>query len=265
MVVNTFRAVLAAMAALMLSTTAAFAQTDDFDFDDIPIDEDEIPYIGVGGGYVNFYSPSLDPQLSTFAESIGLDPFDGGLLIHGGGGWTVVGLIRNVRVGLYTGGGASVQSKVLQIGGDSYERSLRYRVDLTAGHLDYVFPMFFRGFAVIPGVMVGASGHTISVTQTQQGGASFAEVIGGYGTADSIRFNNRQTVMTRNNVFYSPVLNFEWAANVFVLFRLGIGYHGTLSIGDWTDGEGTTINDVPDIKPDGVMGHFGVFIGLFQK
>jgi hypothetical protein len=139
---------------------------------------------------------------------------------------------------------------------------MRYSVGVTAAHLDYVVPMLFPGFAVTLGTMVGASSHSLRISQTAEAGADFNTLVGGYTAADSV---NRQTLITRNNFFFYPGVNLEWAFSDFVLVRAGGGYHLSASIGDWTDTEETVVSNVPDIKPDGWMLHFGVFLGLFQR
>ncbi len=263
---NPIRALLVTVFLLMLGAVVARAQNDDFNFENIPVDEDQIPYIGVGAGYVNFLSIVNDPELNSVSQQLGLGDMGTTLLMHGGGGWTVVGLIPNVRLGVYGAGGSKSRSATYSVNGNDFQRTIRFHEGLTAADIDYVFPLFFRGFAITVGSMVGVSTHELTITQTQQNGVTFSDLLTRYqDTIPSTSARNRQTQISQSNLFFYPRIDFELAVSPFILLRAAAGWQLSANIGDWTDGEGTTIQSVPNIKPDGPMLHFGVFLGLFQK
>lgn len=250
------------------STVLAQPQSDEFNFDDIPLDEGALPYIGVGGGYIAMFSFMDFTELNALNATLGLENFGDQLLMHGGGGWTVIGLIPNLRFGVYGAGGSTTKSADVSIGGQSLNRTTRFDVGFTAAHIDYAIPLLFPGFAVVPGVMVGAVSNTFKVVQTETDGASLSDLIGGFppsGSPSDALNNNRQATMTRSTLFLYPVLNLEYAITQFAMIRIGGGYQFT-GPGNWNDTEGVAIVDVPEgIKSDGLMLNAGIFLGLFQQ
>jgi hypothetical protein len=273
-VTNPFRFPLLLLVSLLVSSAALAQPNDDeFNFDEIPLDEGALPYIGVGGGYVGFVSLMNFDALNALGSRLGMGSFDGQFWMHGGGGWTVVGLIPNLRIGVYGAAGSKVQTANPTIAGESYKRTLRYSVGVTTGHVDYVIPILTRGFAIVPGVMVGAGSDGLKLVQTRSDGEEIDNVFGGYAgfASDTVIINpraanTRQTNLERSYLFLYPGLNIEYALTQFVMLRLGGGYHMSRVRGDWNDTEGTVVTGISeDLKPDGVMLHFGVFLGLFQQ
>jgi hypothetical protein len=256
-----------------LSSVATAQPNDEFDFDEIPLDEGGIAYIGVGAGYVGMLSFMNFDALNTLNHRLGFassDDFKGPLLMHGGGGWTVIGLIPNLRLGVYGAGGSTTKSRSVAINGTDFNRTVRFDVGFTAAHIDYAIPLF-RGFAVVPGVMVGSGSNTYKVVQTQSAGANIENFLGGYsGFSDSTigsSADNRSSTMTRSFLFVYPAVNLEYAITQFVMVRAGGGYQFTNLFNDpvWFDTEGTEIANVPDIKSNGPMVQVGIFLGLFQQ
>jgi hypothetical protein len=248
--------------ALLALTLPALAQgnEDDYDFSEIPVEEEEIPYIGVGGGYqLQMVLLNLD-ELNALVGSLGIPEFSGGLFMHGGGGWTAIGIVPNLRVGVFGGGGSKEQSAEDTTGGGT-RRSLQFINGFTAALIDYAITPFAR-FTIAPGVMLGGGSTTVEFTQTRDDvsyGSLFAPSPAG-GTA-----SNHQASMTRTYVHLVPMINLEYALTQFILLRAGGGY--SLSFGDtWTDRHGTDIASVPEkLNANGPTFQVGVFLGLFQQ
>lgn len=246
------------------SIATAQPNGDEFDFDEIPLDEGELPYIGVGGGYTAFLSfMNFDP-LNEVTAKLGMEKFGGQLLMHGGGGWTVIGLIPSLRFGVYGAGGSTTKSKSLTFAGTEYNRTVRFDAGFTAAHFDYAIPIF-RGFAVVPGFMIGSGSNTFKVVQTQAAGADQENILGGFlGGGDTLVNNNRQATVSRSFLFLYPAVNLEYAVTQFVMLRVGGGYQYT-GPGKWLDTEGTEVAGFDAIKSDGPMLQVGLFLGLFQQ
>jgi hypothetical protein len=261
------------LAALLLfllgfvSVVSAQPPSDEFDFDEIPLDEGELPYIGVGGGYTLFLPLMNYDPLNAFSRNLGMGDFSGQLLMHGGGGWTVIGLIPNLRFGVYGAGGSKKITQGVAISGVDYDRTIRFDAGFTAAHIDYAIPIF-RSFSAVPGVMIGSGNNTLKVVQTQRTGATMDNFFGGFvGGSD-----NRQATMTRSFLFLYPAVNLEYALTQFAMIRVGGGYQYSYfgSSSAWTDTEGIEIAEgttilANDIKSDGPMLNVGLFLGLFQQ
>lgn len=251
---------------LLLGALAAPLQAqggdDDYDFSEIPVEEEEIPYIGVGGGYqLQMVLLNLD-DLNNLSTSLGLDKFEGGLFMHGGGGWTAIGIIPNVRLGVFGGGGSKEVTDELMLGQVSHKRSLQFSNGFTAALIDYAFTPAGR-FTIAPGLMIGGGSTTVEYTQTRQD-VTFT------GLFDSLAVNapgsgNRQASMTRSYVHFVPMVNLEYPLTQFILLRVGGGYSMSFG-GTWSDRHGTDIPNVPDkLTADGPTLQVGLFLGLFQQ
>jgi hypothetical protein len=252
------------LVALAMPALAQQGGEDDYDFSDIPVEEEEIPYIGVGGGYQLAISLfDLDP-LNTVSSSLGMPAFSGPLFMHGGGGWTAIGVIPNVRLGVFGGGGSKEVTADTSIGGVDYKRALRFGSGYTAALIDYAITPFSK-FTIAPGVLVGAGSTTLDFAQTRSANATFASAfdstaLGNGGEA------NRQTAIERSYFLLAGQVNLEYALTQFILVRAGASY--SHSFGDasvWTNRHDVDVSGVPEITTDGLGFQVGLFIGLFQQ
>ena len=239
---------------------------DDFNFDDIPVEDAEIDYIGFGGGYLGMVSLVNYDELNNVAAGFNIGTkFEGPMLLGGGGGFLGGIIIPNTRIGVYGVGGQKEVSDT--IGGGGYKRTMRYSTGFVAAHLEYAFFLPGRGLVFFPGVMVGRSASEIELNQTKASGIPFEDIFDANGfqnpsaAADSLV---RYAHITRNSLHVQPTLTLDYAVNSFLLARVGAGY-GLNFGGTWTDPSGTEISNVPEITSDGLNIHFGVFVGLFQK
>ena len=260
--------------ALFFVSMPALAQgdDDDYDFSEIPVEEEERPYIGVGGGYQLMVTLFDRTALDSVSESLGMGGFDGPLYIHGGGGFTAVGIVENMRLGVYGGGGSKVVTAQLGTGDTSYDRSLRFTSGYTAVHLDYAIPVFGR-LTVAPGFMIGGGRTTLEYAQTAKSatfGTIFDPVALGGGSSSTL---NRQATAAHTFLFLYPALNIEYALTQFILLRVGGGYafdagraFGGNDTQTWDDGHGAEIKNVPNgLTASGPTLNVGLFLGLFQQ
>ncbi len=255
---------------ILLGTGIARAQGgtgngNEFDFSDIPVDDETPPYIGVGGGYIGTYSFIKLDELNGIAEQLNVPDFKGGLWMNGGGGFTAIGLVPNLRLGVYGMGGSKYKSQNVTIGSTEYSRTIRFSTGLTVAHVDYAIPLF-RAFTLLPGLMLGAGSHTLEVGQTRMPEESFGNLVNPsrFG-GDSVFGDNQFVRISRSYFALTPTVNFEYAVTQFFMLRLGATYAVTLAPSDWTDGGDIVIKDVPNVSANGLAVNIGLFVGLFQQ
>jgi hypothetical protein len=250
---------------LLVSATTSAQEGDEWDFDNVPVDDQALPYIGVGGGYIGMVGFVNYDELNGVAGSLGLPNFDGPLLMHGGGGFTAVYFFPNVRLGIFGLAGSKEVSGDVTLNTASYKRTLRFGLGMTALQLDYAIPLV-GSLIAFPGFMVGLNAHELDIMQYRNDNVGFDSLAGptGFTTPGSDAQFNRATHMSSGSVFLYPAVNLEFALTQFFLLRLGGGYGFNFRYGDWTTNNDVLVNNVPDIKAAGPMVQFGVFIGLFQ-
>lgn len=239
---------------------------DEYDFSDIPVEEEELPYIGVGGGYALLVSFPQWDNLNKQAAALGIqstsggtDAFSGPLFMHGGGGWTAIGIIKNVRLGVFGGGGS--KSATLDTAG--FSRTMRFNAGYTAAQIDYAIPIA-RALTVVPGVMLGSVTNTLTVVQTAGGTVPFDSLFGpAYFDSSPINRDRLSRISSSSFLVY-PVLNIEYAITQFIMLRVGGGYTFNLS-GTWRDEQDVEVTGVPKISSAGPTIQAGLFLGLFQQ
>lgn len=251
----------AALAVALVASTSLYAQTgDEFDFDDIPVDDARQYYVAVGGGYLGMLAFPNFEELNKVGAGLGLPAIEGQLYMNGGGGLISLLVVPNLRLGVFGAAGSRVsEAEVTGQDGAAYRRSLRFTTVATAGQLDYAIRLF-RSFTILPGIMVGSGRYTLELSQSKVAGEQFPEV---FQTGDPT-VGNRYARISRSHLFYYPALNLEYAFTQFVMVRAGAGYSGTSLEGAWTDAAEITVNNVPDISASGFTLQFGLFVGLFQ-
>lgn len=262
------------VALLLLGIGAVRAQTggggtqgggNEFDFSDIPVDEETPPYIGVGGGYIGTYSLLNFDELNKIAEPLGISGFTGGLWMNGGGGFTAIGFIPNLRLGVYGFSGSRQKSTTVQVQDESVTRTIRLSDGLTLAHIDYAIPLL-RAFTVLPGVMLGAGTHTFEIAQTRAGGEEFSNLsLPAHFSGDSLGRLDQDVRISRSYFAVTPTLNLEYAFTQFFMLRGGVSYALSLVPSNWTDGGGTEIKNVPELNTNGLTLQLGLFVGLFQQ
>jgi hypothetical protein len=251
---------------LLISFSIAKAQdttkTDDFNFDDVPVDDQKTPYIGVGGGVL--FMPNLinNEDLNKLAKDVGIPDLGSNILMSGGGGFTAVGIVPNLRLGVYAAGGVISNQSEISLSGTNYTKVLKLASSFTAVQIDYAIG-FSKGFNMFPGIMLGYGKNSLSFTQTKSSGGTFNEVISDTLFSKNSNFNKINSI-TSSNILLIPQLNFEYNLTQFIMLRVGAGYKLLLK-GDWTDDNSKIITSVPEkIGTNGLTGQIGLFLGLFQ-
>lgn len=256
---NVFNICAALVLAFALASPMYAQNGDEFDFDDIPVDDARQYYVAVGGGYLGMLAfPNFD-ELNTVSRGLGLPDFEGQLYMNGGGGLISLLVVPNMRLGIFGASGSRIIQSDVTLPEGTYKRSLRFTSTITAAQVDYAIRLF-RSFTILPGVMIGAGSYNLELTQSRNNGENFPDVF----QTGNATVANRYARISRGHFFWNPALNLEFAATQFVMFRAGVGYSGTAWPGNWTDGAEVTVNNVPDINADGLTLQFGVFVGLFQ-
>jgi hypothetical protein len=245
---------------IILSNTLSAQNTEEFDFDDIPVDDAGQYYVAIGGGYMGMVPFMKFDELNALSGSLGLGTFDGPLLLNGGGGLASILVVPNVRLGVFGVGGSRLVEATVATNNVNYKRSLRYGTSVTAAQIDYAIRLV-GSLTVLPGVMVGAGTRSLEFTQTRIDSAGF----GGIFTPTPGPDANHYARITNSYFFYYPAVNLEYAFTKFMMFRAGVGYAGSAWAGKWVDGAGAEIKGVPAIKSDGMTVQFGLFVGLFQN
>lgn len=246
------------------SLCSAYAQEkeDEWDFSNIPTDDQTLPYIGVGGGYLGMVSFMKYKELNEISKSFGVDDFSGPMILNGGGGFTAIYLIKNLRLGIYGASGTKEVTGSVTLD-TVYKRTLRFSMGMTGAQIDYAIPIV-GSLIAFPGFMVTYNSMEIEAMQSKASNIAFSDFISGsaFGGTGSL---NRSARLSRPYLFLFPAVNLEYALTQFFLIRGGVGYSLNFGLRDrWDASDGTTVTDVPDIDANGLTVQFGFFVGLFQ-
>jgi hypothetical protein len=253
---------------LLGATLSLHAQEgDEYDFNDIPVDDQALPYIGVGGGYLGMVGLLNYDELNKIGEGLGMgtEGFKGPMWLHGGGGFTAIYVVPNVRLGIYGSGGNKEVSRTVMLNNVNYKRTLRFNMSMTAVQADYAIPLVGK-LTAFPGIMFGLSNYELNAIQYKNDTVGFGSIFGsgGFDAADSSANFNRETHLSTSTFFVYPAVNLEYALTQFFLLRLGAGYGWSFPYGEWETSNGVVDKDAPNLKANGAMVQFGLFIGLFQ-
>lgn len=247
----------------LLSVCLCSAQDDKLDkfsFEDVPKEDNAIPYFAVGGGFAgSFFSPKLDVVNSLLGKFISGQSLNSTIFLKGAQGFVGIPFIKNSRIGFMgLAGSSSVDGSDA---GKSHNRHFEYGVNLTGFTFDYGFtPM--RSLAILPGFMLGWSSLNIEMSQSNTSPQQFSD-------SDSIGVstsNYTHRIASNSSVFIEPHLNVEYAFTQFSMLRVAVGYPLQLGKSSWTADNLAPVNNVPDeIAAKGLNLHIGIFVGLFNN
>ena len=262
---------------LLLAAVPAHAQNDptdtgefdDFNFDNIPIDDfQELDYIGFGLGYLGNYAMLSLDDVNEIGAEFGLDPLSSGVLSHGFGVFLGGIGLRNIRYGFYNQGGSVETLKPVTLDEQDYTRKLVFSSNLLTFQLDYaIFLKFQQGLVLFPGLAVSRETTELELFQIKSDNLSYDELFNpfDYNSIDTVAVEqNRYGRLVRNSFQIRPMVSVDFAINYFLVARAGAGYAFNLT-GDWNHASGDPISGVPEIQSDGLLFQFGLFVGLFQK
>jgi len=240
-----------------LACTSMMAQDDrldELDFDEVPLEDEAVPYFAVGlGPVVNFAFVNLD-ELNMRADSLGLGEMSSPMIQWGVEAFTAIGLIPNVRVG-FTWFNGTVRSDMTDSTG--LKTAQEYYASSSSIVADYAF-VLAKGLALIPGLGLGWSSQTISTYQAVP--TRNWEDYGGIST-DPDKFSE----LERGVWHVMPRVNLEYAFTPFFAIRGQAAYMLQFSSGDWIGNRVSTVSGVPDgINVNAFSAQIGLFVGLFN-
>jgi hypothetical protein len=249
-------------ALLSLLSAAAQHQQDELDLSQLEIpqapEETSIPYFGIGGGFAGiFLFPTLD-ELNQKTQSWELGGFSAPLFLGGAEGFTAIGIVPNVRVGIFGVGGSKQLQRSFTLGSTEVTRTAELSVSMTGLSLGYAI-VPFRSFTVLPVLSAGWGMLTLELAQAPA--TTRWEEIRARATADSLTFLHR---LAASALFVHPQLYVEYAPLPFLALRLGGGYVLS-SMGEWKQNRIARLEGVPSkVNFSGASAQFAIFLGLFN-
>jgi len=255
---------------LIIGMTTLKAQDDRLDeltFEETVIQEEKVPYFGVGGGFVvSLFSPDLN-DVNTQLSAAGLSELSTPLTMTGALGVATIGILPNVRISIANlGGSISTSEKEFIVNQQQYVRSASLSNAYTGFGFDYAFSLA-KSLYLIPGVSGGWGTMEINTTQYAKGIETSNNAIGG-SPSDVNVFNHS----LRNEYFMvNPGLSVEFAPALLgsdkpriVTVRAHAGYALSF-MGDWKENGKSIVNNVPSsIEASGLAIQLGFMIGLFN-
>lgn len=240
---------------------------DELTFEETVIQEEKIPYFGVGGGFVvSLFSPELQ-EVNAQLSTAGLGELSTPLTMTGAIGVATIGILPNVRVTISNlGGSIATDEKAFTIGQKEYLRSASLSNAYTGFGFDYAFSLA-KSLYLIPGVTGGWGTMEISTTQYAKGVETTNNTFGGT-PGDANVFSHS----LRNNYFMvNPGLSVEFAPALLgsdkpriVTVRAHAGYALSF-MGDWKENGKSVVTNVPSgIEASGLAFQLGFMIGLFN-
>ena len=171
--------VLAMLCTCIASLKAQDDRLDELTFEETVIQEEKVPYFGVGGGFVvSLFTPDLkdvNAQLST----AGLSELTTPLTMTGAIGVATIGILPNVRISISNlGGDISTAETEFTINQKEYLRSASLSNAYTGFGFDYAFSLA-KSLYLIPGVSGGWGTMEITTNQYAKGSETSNNTIGG--------------------------------------------------------------------------------------
>ena len=246
------------------------AQDDKLDaltFEETIIQEEKIPYFGVGGGFmVSVFSPNVD-DINSQLSSNGMDNLSTPITMTGALGVATIGIIPNTRINIVNlGGSSSVSEKSFIINNDNYNRKVSYSLAYTGFGIDYAIQLA-RSLNILPGISGGWGNLSVETAQYKVGSTVSNGTIGGSLTDPNIYAKR----IENSYVLLQPGIALEFAPPILgndkprvVSLRLHAGY--TLSfMGEWKENGISVITNQPDTFTASGLGiQAGIMIGLFN-
>ena len=244
--------VLAMLFSSIASLKAQDDRLDELTFEETVIQEEKVPYFGVGGGFVvSLFTPELkdvNAQLST----AGLSELTTPLTMTGAIGVATIGILPNIRISIANlGGSISTAEKEFTVNQQQYLRSASLS----------------NALYLIPGISGGWGTMEITTTQYAKGVETSNSTIG--GSPNDVNVFNHSL---RNNYFMvNPGLSVEFAPALLgsdkpriITVRAHAGYALSF-MGDWKENGKTIVNNVSSgIEASGLAFQLGFMIGLFN-
>jgi hypothetical protein len=254
------KSLLFAFAASLFFCSTLYSQ--DERLDELPFEEEDIvddgarPYGAVAGGFVaNFTFVDFD-DLNSKLGDLGFGEFSGPLITIGGQGFTVLPWIPNVRIGVMGVSGSALTDEITD-DNTGISSQAEYTVGYTGLAIDYGY-VLTDGLALLGGVTIGYGNQEFAIYN--------ARTIDWDGvTTAAPQTNEGIQKFDQDMIMLQPQVNIEWAFTNLFMFRAGASYNlnfGTAD--DWNYNNIGTVENMPEISPNGFNLHAGLFIGLFN-
>ena len=253
--------ILSALALLVFSAFQLQAQDnrlDDFNFEELPSEGTDAPYVAAGGGGVVMpLMPNFDVLNTTVSAFLGGKTLSGPVLLFGGQGVVPFFPVPNMRVGFIAAGGGISEEAVVN---DRFRR-FEYNVSLNGLTFEYGIRLA-RGLVALPGIGGGWGRLNISAGEAPSSldFSSFPSLNG-----------SSLASMSAMHFYVQPNLNIEFSPIDLASIRVGVGYTATF-MGDWradrvsNSGSSISVANVPnDINGSGLSLQIGLFVGLFSR
>ncbi|MFM7157132.1 MAG: hypothetical protein ACKO2H_01285 [Bacteroidota bacterium] len=240
---------------------------DELTFEETVIQEEKVPYFGVGGGFmISLFSPNLT-DVNTQITSAGFSELTTPITMTGALGVATIGIIPNVRISITNlSGSASTPDKSFSVNSNEYLRSVTLSNAYTGFGFDYAFSLA-KSLYLLPGFTGGWGTMDIVTAQYAKAANTSNNGIGG-NPADANVFNHS---LSNDYFMINPGLSVEFAPALLgndkpriVTVRAHAGYSLSF-MGDWKENGKTIVNNVPTgINASGLAFQIGFMIGLFN-
>ena len=249
---------------VLIANFYLFSQDSDLDklpYDDTPVQEQSKNYFVIGGGYSLGYNMiNVDAYNKLLKNQFGLSEMSGGIVMHGGVGFTGIPFIENFRVGIQSAGGSQLNTK--NEGGYTLEQSLSLK--MTSINFDYGY-IITNHLALLMGADIGWGNSNLSLIKSNAN-TNWVDI------SPNLDTNSYNYSIEKNFMYLKPKVSVEWAATSFLMFRLMAAYNLTFDNPfsseidkAWRLNKLTTISNTPNgLSNSGIYFEFGVFLGLFN-
>ena len=215
---------------------------------------------GAGGFTPVWVIPDLD-GLNILSKDAGLGSFsNSGMITYGGSGFMYAMFLNNLRIGGLGFGGSISETGIV----NGYNKEIDYSIGFGGISIEYSLP-FIRNMALSVGCIVGWGNQTIKVYQNK-GSYSWGDLENDLSNPplSSSTFNTFTHKELSNGFFtISPIMNFDFPVNRFVVLRIGAGYMIPFS-DKWEVDNGNDFAGVPSsLNKNKFFIQTGVFVGFF--
>ncbi len=208
---------------------------------------------GIAGGFETFYFNFNFNEINGSLKSISLPELNSGVLTYGGGAYSYIMFIRNVRFGAVGFGGSESVSSF----SNGYYKATDFHIGGGALTVEYTLPQI-RAIQLSVGAMLGYGNVRVDL-HSHKATVAWNDIWSDFNSSSSSKSSN----ISSSFFLFSPTLNTEILLSRFVALRLGLGYQ--LAIGEkWQAYEGVDLENVPQsINSQSFFINVGILVGLF--
>ncbi len=207
---------------------------------------------GAGGFEVFYFAPNFSGLNSALTQS-GLPEMGNGILTYGGGGYSYILVIPNVRIGGVGFGGSKSVSGVV----NNYYKSAEYHIGGGGVTIEYTFPQIkFMQLSI--GATLGG-GSTEIVVNSRKSVVSWSQIWDDFNSSSKTKSYNIKSKF----FLFSPSINGEILLSRFAALRIGVGYQ--FAVGEsLTAFDEVELSGVPsNLNSQSFFINAGIMVGLF--